>query len=184
MNTIYATIPVTAIKTDDNGKRIINWMVLRVADTDLRIFPTKKAAKEAAEIYNNNINKIRYPRTPTIEVVKVQLNVPVGAHFKVFLVAEEAFRGFHEKVIGRFTDIKDAITVAQENGYNKTGYDCNVALVLPRKQLDVFDTIADWKKAKGKKVFIERKVQDEDIFWGNGNRVLNRGIVPDILEIV
>jgi hypothetical protein len=151
LNKIHAWVPTAAIKVDENGKKFINWTTLRYAHTQVRLFATKKDGKEAYARYEENLKK-----TPPVTLVTLNFDAPDGAHFKVIREQDGVFGQPRTETIGRFTHLKDAVTVADGEWAD------TIRMVYPANRPNVYDTIAQWRKGKNKKV---QKKTDVTVFW-------------------
>lgn len=153
LNKIHAWVPTAAIKVGEDGKNFINWTTLRYAHTQVRLFATKKAGKVAYDRFEEGLKK-----TPPVTLVTLNFEVPDGAHFKVVRNQDGVFGQPRTETIGRFTNLKDAVTVADGEWAD------DIRLVYPANQPNVYDTVAQWRKGKDKKV---HKKTDVTVFWGH-----------------
>lgn len=176
--TIYGWVPVNCLKQDGNGKKTINWMAVKFSQLNVRLFTTKKAADEAVTRYNDAADAAPRNHRIKVQTVKLNLATPDGAHFQVYRNEGRAFAGEKKTVIGRFTKFKDALNVAEHPNYAD-----DIEMVIPTPQPPVFDTLAEWRKAKKGGKDKAAKVHNEPIYWGNGNHVDNQGFVTEALTL-
>lgn len=176
--TLYGWIPVNCMKQDDNGNKVINWMAVKFSQLNVQLFTTKKAADEAVTRYNDAADAAPRNHRIKVQTVKLNLTTPDGVYFQVYRDEGRAHVGPAKTVIGRFANFKDALTVAQEPTFRD-----NIEMVVPTAKPPVFDTLAEWKKAKKGGKDKVAKVYNEHLYWGNGNRVDNQGFITEALTL-